>query len=96
MKTGEIQIESPPEQEKTTVKEEEHLPPVIIINNGKFSLEKVIAKAPCFIPPKHQLFRKGFNFCLLPLILVMHTCIKNLPSFYSNRESCGENRRGTD
>ena len=96
MKTVEVQIESPPEQGETTVKEEENLPPVIIINKGKFSLEKVITKAPCFIPPKRPLFRKGFNFCLLPLILVSHTCIKNLPSFYNNRGSCGENRRETD
>ena len=81
MKTDEIKIESPPEQEEPKVKEEENLPPVIIINKGKFSLQKVITKAPCFIPPKHPLFRKGCNFCLLPLILVIHTCMKNLPLF---------------
>lgn len=96
MKTDEIDIESPPEQEEPKVKEEENLPPVIIISKGKFSLQKVITKAPCFIPPKHLLFMKVFNFCLLPLILVIHTYIKNLPSFYNNRGSCGENRRDTD
>lgn len=97
MKTDEIKIESPPEQEEPTVKEDENLPPVITSNKGKFSLQKVITKAPCFIAPQTDpLFRRGFNFCLLPLILVIHTCIKNLPSFYRNRGSCGENRRETD
>ena len=96
MKTDEMKIESPPEKEEPTVKEEENLTPVIIINKGKFSLQKVTTKVPRFIPPKHPLFRKVFNFCLLPLILVIHTCIKNLPSFYRNRGSCGENRRDTD
>ena len=96
MKTDEIKIESPPEKEEPTVKEEENLTPVIIINKGKFSLQKVTTKVPRFIPPKHPLFRKVFNFWLLPLILVIHTCIKNLPSFYRNRGSCGENRRDTD
>ena len=62
MKTDEIKIESPPEQEEPTVKEDENLPPVIIINKGKFSLQKVIMKAPCFILPKHPLFKNGFNF----------------------------------
>ena len=96
VKTDEIKTESPPEQEEPTVKQDENLPPVIIINKGKFSLQKVITKATCFILPKRPFFRKGFNFCLLPLILVIHTCIKNLPSFYNNRGSCGENRRDTD
>ena len=96
MKTDEIKIESPPEKEKPTVKEEENLTPVIIINKGNFSLQKVTTKVPRFIPPKHPLFRKVFNFCLLPLILVIHTCFKYLLSFYRNRGSCGENRRDTD
>ena len=44
MKTDEIDIESPPEQEEPKAKEEENVPPVIIISEGKFSLQKVITK----------------------------------------------------
>ena len=60
MKTDEIKIESPPEQEQPTVKEAENLPRVIIINKGKFSLQKVITKAPRFIPPKTSIVQEGF------------------------------------
>ena len=51
MKTDEIKIKSPPEQEEPTVKEDENLPPVIIINKGKFSLQKVIRKLPALFHP---------------------------------------------
>ena len=36
VKTDEIQIEAPPEEEEPTVKEEENLPQEIIIDKGNF------------------------------------------------------------
>ena len=61
MKTGEIQIESPPEQEKTTVKEEEHLPPVIIINKGKFSLcRESYRKSSLLYSTQTSIVQEGF------------------------------------
>ena len=41
VKTDEIQIKSPPEQEEPTVTEQENLPQEIVIDKGNFLLHKL-------------------------------------------------------
>ena len=80
VKTDEIQIKPPPEQEEPTVTEQENLPQEIVIDKGNFSRHKLTHYIN-FLLYSAQTLLEDLYFCLLPLPLVIHMCNKNLPSF---------------
>lgn len=94
VKTEEIQIKPPPEQEEPTVTEQENLPQEIVIDKGNFSRHKLTHYIN-FLLYSAQTLLEDFYFCLLPLPLVIHICaMKICLLFY--RGSVGENRRDKD